>query len=85
MSQDPFELHSPDVAALLDFERDTPRDERKDQAIRTRLGITPARYWQLLHQAIDTPEAHHHDPELVARLHRRRDAARTTRNRRIQP
>lgn len=56
-----------------------------DEAIRTELGITPARYFQLLSRAIRTTTALEHDPQTTNRLLRQADqqarirAARTPR------
>ena len=46
----------------------------KEEAIRADLGMSPARYYQLLGRLIDTAEAQEHDPMLVKRLRRIRDA-----------
>ena len=46
----------------------------KEEAIRSELGLSPARYYQLLGRLIDTAEAQAHDPMLVKRLRRLRDA-----------
>lgn len=54
----------------------------KEEAIRAELGMSPARYYQLLGRLIDTADAQAHDPMLVKRLRRLRDArarARTER------
>lgn len=60
---------------LLDFEEAWPRwSGRKDEAIRARFSVTPARYFQLLHRAMDTAKAEEARPLLVHRLRRRRDA-----------
>lgn len=60
---------------LLDFEEHWPRwSGAKDEAIRARFGVTPARYFQLLLRTIDTAEAEAARPLLVHRLRRRRDA-----------
>lgn len=65
------------VRALLDFERDwAAHDGHKGAAIRQRFGVTPARYYQLLGQAIDLPAALAYDPLTVRRLRRRRDERR---------
>lgn len=62
---------------LLDFEAGWERHEgAKEEAIRSDLGLTPARYYQLLSRLIDTTAAQEHDPMLVKRLRRRRDGAR---------
>lgn len=45
----------------------------KEEAIRAELGLTPARYYQLLGRLIDTADALEHDPLLVKRLRRVRD------------
>jgi len=60
--------------AILDFEADWRRHAgAKEEAIRSQLGLTPARYYQLLGRLIDTAEALAHDPLLVGRLRRIRD------------
>lgn len=46
----------------------------KEEAIRGELDLTPARYYQLLGRLIDTEAALAHDPLLVRRLRRIRDA-----------
>ncbi len=60
--------------ALLEFERDwrLHRGE-KQQAVRARFGISPARYYQLLWRVVDDPAAEAHDPLTVRRLRRRRE------------
>ena len=61
--------------ALLDFEVEWRRHAgAKEEAIRAELGMSPARYYQLLGRLIDTTEAQQHDPMLVKRLSRLRDA-----------
>lgn len=61
---------------LLDFEEQWPRwSSRKDEAIRDRFGLPPARYFQLLLRELDTVEALEARPMLVRRLRRRRDSA----------
>lgn len=60
--------------AILDFEAEWRRHAgAKEEAIRAELGISPARYYQLLGRLIDTAEAQAHDPMLVKRLRRLRD------------
>ncbi|MGV2386920.1 MAG UNVERIFIED_CONTAM: DUF3263 domain-containing protein, partial [Thermobifida fusca] len=44
----------------------------KEQAIRDEFGFSPTRYYQLLNQIIDRPEALAFDPMTVKRLRRRR-------------
>lgn len=68
---------------LLDFEERWPRwSGSKDEAIRARFGIPPARYFQVLLRAIDTTEALEAQPMLVRRLCRVRDAATADQERR---
>ena len=75
---------------LSDRDRDILRFEgewrrhvgAKEEAIRADLEMSPARYYQLLGRLIDTADAQEHDPMLVKRLRRLRDArqhARVTR------
>ncbi|KSU52915.1 hypothetical protein AS029_12975 [Microbacterium enclense] len=68
---------------MLDFEEQWPRwSSAKDEAIRVRFDIPPARYFQLLNRLIDTEEALAANPLLVHRLRRRRDDAAAHRQRR---
>ena len=61
--------------AILDFEAAwRTHAGAKEEAIRADLGLSPARYYQLLGRLIDTAEAQAHDPMLVKRLRRLRDA-----------
>lgn len=63
------------MTELLDFEEQWPRwSGRKDEAIRARFDVPPARYFQLLEHAIDTREALEARPMLVRRLLRQRAA-----------
>jgi len=58
---------------VLRFERTTWRTVgAKEQAIAEVLGITATRYYQVLNELIDTPEALKFDPVLVKRLRARR-------------
>jgi len=60
---------------LLDFERAwAARVGAKDAAILTEFALPPARYYQMLYVLIDSPAALRHDPLLVRRLQRLRDA-----------
>lgn len=60
--------------AILALEAAWPRHGgSKEEAIRTSLGMSPARYYQLLGRLIDTEQALEHDPLLVRRLRRLRD------------
>jgi len=61
--------------AILAFEGEWFRHVgAKEEAIRADLGISPARYYQLLGRLIDSTEAQQHDAMLVKRLRRMRDA-----------
>ena len=68
---------------ILNFEREWWQHVgAKEEAIRSQFGLSAARYYQLLNTVIDMPEAVRHDPMLVGRLQRARDArtrARATR------
>jgi hypothetical protein len=60
-------------ARILTFEsRSWRHPGAKEQAIHEVLGLAPTRYYQLLNELIDTPEALRFDPVLVKRLRRRR-------------
>jgi hypothetical protein len=61
--------------AILAFESEWFRHVgAKEEAIRADLGISPARYYQLLGRLIDSADAQQHDAMLVKRLRRLRDA-----------
>ena len=61
--------------ALLAFEATwTRHTAAKEESIREVFGLSAARYYQLLNAVIDSPAAVRHDPMLVARLQRARDA-----------
>ena len=69
---------------VLAFERGTWRTPgAKEQAIAETLGITATRYYQLLNELIDQPEAAAFDPVLVKRLRARR--SRRARRRSVRP
>jgi hypothetical protein len=58
---------------ILAFERGWWRQPgAKEQAILDSLGISPTRYYQLLNELIDHPDALASDPGLVTRLRRQR-------------
>ncbi|MGO2746399.1 DUF3263 domain-containing protein [Microbacterium sp.] len=60
--------------AILALEAAWPRHGgAKEEAIRRTLGMSPARYYQLLDRLIDTEQALEHDPLLVRRLRRLRE------------
>lgn len=66
--------------ALLRFEGEWHRHGgAKEEAIRSELGMSPARYYQLLGRLIDTSAALESDPMLVKRLRRLRDARQQAR------
>ena len=77
----------PQSIRILEFEGAwAGRTGAKASAIRTEFDVTPARYYQLLSAILDSPEALRHDPLLVRRLQRMRDAraaARASRTFRI--
>ncbi len=57
--------------ALLDFERSWWMDDGpKTDAIRHQLGLSPARYYQLLAALLTSPDAESYDPLLIRRLRR---------------
>lgn len=67
---------------LLAFERSWEgRPGSREAAIRAEFGVSSARYYQMLFALIETPAAVRHDPLLVRRLQRLRDARRRTRAR----
>lgn len=79
-------LHTPDSglperdARILAFEREWWQHAgAKEDAIRSQFGVSAARYYQLLNAVIDSPAAVRHDPMLVRRLLRARDARTTAR------
>lgn len=62
-------------ASILAFERQWwTHAGSKEQAIREQFGISATRYYQVLGTLIDSPAALAHDPMLVKRLQRTRDA-----------
>jgi hypothetical protein len=68
-------------ARILTFERQWWRHVgAKEEAIRSQFGLTAARYYQLLNAVIDSPAAVQHDPMLVRRLLRARDARTSARS-----
>lgn len=68
---------------ILAFEaRSWPDADAKSEAIRTELGLSGARYYRILGGLIEQPAALRHDPLLVNRLLRMRDARAAARARR---
>ena len=58
---------------ILDFERTWWKHAGvKEQAIRERFDMSATRYYQLLNELLEKPEALEHDPILVKRLKRLR-------------
>ena len=58
---------------ILDFERTWWKHAGvKEQAIRERFDMSATRYYQLLNELLEKPEAMAHDPILVKRLKRLR-------------
>ena len=75
-------LSDRDIAILGFEQRWGVHSGVKDQAIRDEFGFSSARYYQVLNTLIDSAAALAHDPMLVRRLLRARDArseARATR------
>lgn len=63
-------------ATLLDFEARHPgHPPGKQQAIEAELGISAARFYQLLSRTLEHPEAERLNPVLVHGLRRLRDRA----------
>lgn len=69
-TREPSERELPERdARILDFEaRSWPHAGAKEEAIRVELGLSAARYYQLLNAVIDTPAAIRRDPMLSNRV-----------------
>ncbi len=66
--------------AILDFERSWwTNDAPKDQQVQERFELSLTRYYQLLVELLDMPEAALYDPLVVRRLQRQRDRRRQAR------
>ena len=66
--------------AILDFERSWWAEPGpKEVAIRRRLALSPARYYELLGELLESPEAAAYDPLVVRRLRRLRSRRRRAR------
>jgi hypothetical protein len=66
--------------AILDFERSWWSEPGpKDTAILERFELSATRYYEILGELLDSPEALDHDPLLVRRLQRIRDRRRRER------
>jgi hypothetical protein len=69
--------------AILAFERQWWRNPSvKEEAIRAEFGLSAARYYQVLGALVDSPLALAHDPMLIKRLQRMREARAEARARR---
>ena len=73
------ELTDRDRAVLALEARNWRTPGAKEAAMREQLGISPVRFYQLLNGLLDRPAALAHDPVLVNRLRRIRDARRSRR------
>ena len=72
--------------AILDFEREWwQHPGAKEDAIRQTLGLSPARYYQVLGKLMDSEAALAYDPMLIKRLQRVRDDRRSSRQKRVNP
>ena len=66
--------------AILDLERAWwTEDDPKEALIRERLDLSAARYYQVLNELLEQPEALDYDPLVVRRLRRLRERRRRTR------
>jgi hypothetical protein len=71
---------SPRDQAILDFERSWWTESGpKESAIRQRFALSPTRYYRVLNDLLDEPEALVYDPLVVRRLRRLRDRRRRAR------
>ena len=78
----PAGLSDRDIA-ILAFERQWWRHPSvKEEAIRAEFGLSAARYYQVLGALVDSPLALAHDPMLIKRLQRMREARAEARARR---
>ena len=65
---------------ILEFERSWWTETRpKEQVIRERFELSGTRYYQLLNELLESPEAYEFDPLVVRRLRRLRDRRRRAR------
>jgi hypothetical protein len=66
--------------AILEFERWWwTQSGPKESAIRERFDLSPTRYYQVVNELMDNPDAMEHDPLVVRRLKRSRDRRRRAR------
>lgn len=73
------ELSGRDVAVLQIAARAWSGPGPRERAVRERLGISPAAYFQLLNALLDDPRALRHDPVTVNRLRAARERHRASR------
>ncbi|MCX7621347.1 MAG: DUF3263 domain-containing protein [Acidimicrobiales bacterium] len=67
--------------AILDFERTWWNETGpKEALIRERFGLSATRYYQILNELLEAPEAYEYDPLVVRRLRRLRDRRRRARH-----
>jgi hypothetical protein len=65
---------------ILAFEREWFRTPgSKERVVRERFGVSATRYYQILNELIDSPQAAAFDPMLVKRLQRMREARKRQR------
>lgn len=80
VSESPSGL-TPVAVAVLEFERAWFKYAgAKESAIRELFDLSATRYYQVLNALLDEPAALAHDPLLVGRLRRLRDARRSVRS-----
>ena len=66
--------------AIIDFERSWWSEPgRKELAIRERFDLSTTRYYGILNELLDVPEALEYDPLVIRRLRRVRDRRRRAR------
>jgi hypothetical protein len=66
--------------AILDFERSWWLETGpKEVAIKARFELSPARYYQVLNELLESPDAIAYDPLVVRRLRRLRERRRRAR------
>ncbi len=72
--------------AILELERTWWTEPGpKEVAIAEKLELSTTRYYELLNELIDRPDAEHHDPMTVRRLRRMRDRRRRSRQQTLAP
>ena len=66
--------------AILDFEGSWWKEPGpKELAVKARFDLSPTRYYQLVNELLDSPDAMAYDPLVVRRLRRMRDRRRRLR------